>query len=213
MKKDRKTKVKNVIFFQHILNNKKEYIIISLVFVCSIFLGVFFINNINETQSNEITSYFSGSINELKQNHDLQIMIILKNNIIKNIALAIALWFLGTTIIGVPIVLGIIAYRGFCLGYTIAISILAFGNVKGISFILAALVLHNIFFIPAIIAIGVSGLKMYKSIVKDKRKQNIKLEILRHTFFSLIMLIILVIAAVIETFVTNNIILAVLKYL
>lgn len=213
MKKERKTKIKNTIFFQHILNNKKEYIIISLIFVCSIFLGVFFINNINETQKNEITTYFTSSINELKQTQNLQMMSVLKNNIIRNITLAISLWFLGTTIIGIPIVLAIIAYRGFCLGYTISISILTFGSVKGISFVFSALVLHNIIFIPAIIAIGVSGLKLYKSTVKDKRKQNIKLEILRHTFFSLTMLIILVIAGIIETFVTTNIILAILKYL
>ena len=35
--------------------------------------------------------------------------------------LAIILWFFGTTVIGLPIVFGIILYRGFCLGYTIAV--------------------------------------------------------------------------------------------
>ena len=57
---------------------------------------------------------------------------------------------------GIPIVFGIILYRGFCLGYTIASIIVAMGIGKGISFILITLLLQNIIFIPAIIAIGVS---------------------------------------------------------
>ena len=212
MKDNKKSIIKNVIV-EHVLNNKKEYIIISFMFVLGIFLGVFFINNIDESRCSEITQYFSSSIDTLKQSNDIQLMEVLKSSIVKNIVLAIILWFLGTTIIGIPIVLGIIAYRGFCLGYTISASILTLGSVKGISFMLAALVLHNILFIPAVVAIGVSGFKLYKSIVKDKRKQNIKMEILRHTFFSLIMTVLLVISSVVETFGTTNLILIILKYL
>ena len=33
---------------KHILNNKKEYIIVTLLFIIGIFLGVLFVNNINE---------------------------------------------------------------------------------------------------------------------------------------------------------------------
>ena len=109
-----------------------------------------------ESKIEEVTKYFSSSINELKQNGNIQSMTILKDSITKNVALAIILWFLGTTIIGIPIVIGIITYRGFCLGYTISTSILTLGNTKGTTFILSSLLLHNIFFIPAIIAIGVS---------------------------------------------------------
>lgn len=210
--KDKKGKVKNIIT-KHILNNKKEYLLISLMFVIGIFLGVFFINHTSETQNDEITNYFLTSIEKLKETQELQTMNLLQDNIVENIVLGIILWFLGTTIIGIPIVLGIILYRGFCLGYTISASIVAFGNIKGTIFMLSTLLLHNIIFIPGILAIGVSGLKLYKSIIKDKRKQNIKLEIIRHTFFSLIMTSFLVVSSVVEVFITTNIIMIILKYL
>ena len=207
MKKVRK------IIAEHISNNKKEYIIFSLMFIIGLFLGVFCVNNIEEGKMNEVTTYFSSSIENLKQTQNLEYMEILQKSITKNITQGTTLWFLGTTIIGIPIVMGIVAYKGFCIGYTIGATVLTLGKVKGISFILASLLLHNIIFIPSILAIGVSGFKLYKSIVKDKRKKNIKIEIIRHTVFSFIMLVALVVSSVLETFGTTNFILLIIKYL
>ncbi|MCF0125409.1 MAG: stage II sporulation protein M [Clostridia bacterium] len=109
-------------------------------------------------------------------------------------------------------VFGTVIYRGFCLGYTIASSVLIWGTTKGIFFTLSSTLLQNIFFIPATIALAVSGFKLYKSITKDNRKENIKLEILRHTIFSMIMLGILIIASFIEILASINILKIVVKY-
>ena len=210
MKSKQRGLLKNTLI-EHILNNKKEYFIFFLMLIIGIFLGVFFVNNLKEVQFNEVKEYFLTSIENLKQSPNLQNMEMLKTIVKRNISLSVILWFLGTTIIGIPIVLGIVVYRGFCLGYTISTSVVTLGSMKGIAFVLTSLVLHNIFFIPAIIAIGVSGFKLY--IMKDKRKQNIKMEIVRHTIFSLIMTVILMISAVIETFGTTSLILLIIKYL
>ena len=144
------------VIINHISNNKKEYIIILLMFIIGLFFGVFFVNNIEQNKITDITNYFSSNIENLKANQQIEKISLLKNSIFSNISFALILWFLGTTIIGIPIVMGCIAYKGFCLGYTISVAIMTFGKAKGIIFVLTSLVLHNIFFIPAIIAIGVS---------------------------------------------------------
>ena len=197
---------------ENVINNKKEYVIIFLIFVIGIFSGVFFVNHLQETPKTEITNYLNQFIEKFKGLENINSIELLKNSMIQNIGLAIVIWFFGTTVIGIPIVFAIIVYRGFCLGYTISLCITIMGLGKGISFVLVTLLLQNILLIPAILALAVSGIKLYKSIVKDKTKENVKIEILRHTVFSIIMLIILVIASIIEIFMSTNILKLVIKY-
>ena len=197
---------------EHVANNKKEYVIVSILFVIGIFLGVFFINNVGQEPKTLITEYLNQFIEKLKSTEDLNLIELLKTSIGQNIMLAIGLWFFGTTIIGIPAVFGIVAYRGFCLGYTIAACISIMGISKGIIFVLILLLLQNLLVIPAILALAVSGIKLYKSIMRDKTKENVKIEMLRHTVFSLIMLMLLIVSSVIEIFVSTNILKLCIKY-
>ena len=196
----------------HVLNNKKEYIVVSILFVIGIFLGVFFINNVGQEPRTQITEYVNQFVEQLKNTESLNTVELLKTSIGQNIILAISLWFFGTTIIGIPVVFGIVAYRGFCLGYTIAACISIMGIQKGILFVLILLLLQNLLIIPAILALAVSGIKLYQSITKDKRKENVKLEMVRHTVFSLIMLIVLILSSVIEIAVSTNVLKLCIKY-
>ena len=149
MKRNKRLKIWDTIV-NHVINNKKEYILVTLLFLVGIFLGVMFINNSEESQLTEITNYMQQFIEKLKNTQNLETSTLLKTTIMQNIVLAIILWFFGTTVIGIPIVFGIIMYKGFCLGYTIATVIATLGTGKGIIFILIALILQNIILIPAI---------------------------------------------------------------
>ena len=209
--KNKGIKIKETIV-NHIINNKKEYIIVSLIFIIGIFLGVLFINNIQEGGKEEITTYLNQFVEKMKNNQEINNIELLKTTIGQNIILTIIIWFFGTTVIGIPVVFGVVLYRGFCLGYTISVCITVMGLTKGISFVLISLLLQNILFIPAILALAVSGFKLYKSITKDKRRENIKFEIIRHTIFSIVMLLVMVISSLIEIFVSTNILKSVIKY-
>ena len=213
MKNIKKTlKLKDIIV-NHIASNSKEYIIVTLLFIMGIFLGVLFVNNIKNDEFDSVQNYITTFIQKFKENPNIDSGELLKTSIIKNLILALSLWFFGTTVIGIPIVFGILIYRGFCLGYTISTFISTIGIAKGLAFVFSNMLLQTVIFIPAILAISVSGFKLYKSIVKDKRKENVKIEIIRHTIFSALMTILLCLSSVVEVFVSNNLLKIIVKYL
>ncbi len=208
----KKSKITNLAI-SHIKDNLKSYIIVSLIFLIGIILGVLFVNNMNEKQINEVETYLTDFTNLLKNGNKIDSLQLLQKSIKNNFVFTFLMWFVGSTVIGIPIVLGIIAFRGFCLGYTISASTAVWGVGKGILFFITSMLLQNLIFIPCMLSLAVSGIKLYRSIMKDKRKENIKFEIFRHTVFSVIILLLLLLSAFIETYISTNLLAIYIPYL
>ena len=212
VRKRKNTNFKELVL-NHIYENLKSYLIVIILFIIGTVAGVIFINNINETQSTEIQSYIGNFINSLKQDYHIDKMELMKNSLGDNFILILSMWFIGSTVIGIPIVLGIVLFRGFCIGYTAASIIGTLGAQKGIMFLFSTIFLQNIIFIPVILCMAVSCIKLYKSIMKDKRRENIKIEIIRHMLISIILLILLVLASLIEVYISTNLLMVCINFL
>ena len=198
------TKIVNAIKV-HIYNNIKQYLIISLLFLIGVVAAVIFINNSEKTQINsELEDNIITFIESLKTEYEIDKGELLRTSIINNIMIAFIFWILGCSIIGIPIIYAIIIYKGFSLAYTISTVILALGTIKGMFFCIISLLLQNIIIIPSLFAMAVSSVNLYKVIVKDKRRENIKVEIARHTIFSVIILILLIASSFVETYLSNT---------
>ena len=206
-------KRKNEIFTtikEDIVNHAKAYFIVVIIFTVGLFLGVLFVNK-TENKS-EIEKYINSYIDETKQIQKANYFDELQKDIRSKITLTFFLWFAGTTIIGIPIVLGIILFRGFCLGYTIASCIFALGKVKGLIFVIITVFLQNAIFIPALMILGVSSIKLYTSIIKDRRKENIKVSILKHSIVSIMVMIVLIVSAIVKIEISYRMIVNLIKY-
>ena len=213
MKKQEKRQIRTLnIVKEHIYNNLKQYLIVSVLFLIGIIIAVIFTNNDNNTENSQIGNNITTFIECLKTDYQVDKAKLLKELIINNIFTAFILWFMGCVVIGIPVVYGLIVYKGFSLGYTISTIILALGTWKGIMFSLITLLLQNLIIIPCIFAISVSGTKLYKVILKDKRRENIKIEIIRHTIFSLIILCFLILSSFIEVYVSDTLLGVCIKY-
>jgi len=197
---------------EHLENNKREYFIISIIFLIGIVIGVIFINNTSGTEKNQISEYINNFINSLKTDYTIDSNELLKKSIINNIILVILIWFMGMAVIGIPIVYAIIFSKAFSLGYTISSSVAVLGLGKGILFNIITLLFQNIIFVPCLISLGVSGMKLYKSIVKDRRRENIKIEIFRHTIFSLFIGTVLICSSFIEVYISSNLLQGMVNY-
>ena len=206
-------KKKNEIFIaikEEIANNAKSYFIVLIIFAVGVFLGVMFINQMQDKA--DIEKYINTYVDETKGLENGDYLGELQRDILSNIGLVLALWFAGTTIIGIPIVLGIILVRGFCLGYTIASCVFVLGRMKGIIFILLTIFLQNIIFIPALMILGVSSIKLYKSIIKDRRKENIKVSKIKHSIVSIGIMLALILSSIIKIEISYRLIVNLIKY-
>lgn len=198
---------------EHITRNVKTYFILIIIFLLGLIIGLIVVNNSSQEQETEITSYINNFVTELKDGSKLDYFKLLKSSFSNNLFLVIILWFMSSTVIGIPIVYGMIGYKGFCMGYTISSVVLSLGTGKGIAFVLSSMLIHNIILIPCMLAVATSGINLYKSIIKDRRKENIKIEIIRHTVFCLIMLAIMAVGSLVETYISSNLLISIVNYL
>lgn len=198
---------------EHITRNIRTYFILIIIFLLGLIVGLIVVNNSSEEQETEITNYINTFITELKNGSKLDYFKLLKSSFGNNLFLVIILWFMSLVVIGIPAVYGMVGYKGFCMGYTISSVVMTLGTGKGIAFVLSSMLIHNIILIPCMLAVAVSGINLYKSIMKDRRKENIKLEIIRHTVFCLIMLVIMAVGSLIETYISSNLLVSVVNYL
>ena len=59
------------VLLEYIIRNKKNFIIIITVFFIGIIGGIIFINNSNETQKIEISSYIGELVNNIKNSQNI----------------------------------------------------------------------------------------------------------------------------------------------
>ena len=201
-----------IILKNYVKNNYKEYILTSLLFIIGLFIGVMIINNCTETQSSEITVYLNEFITKFKNTQSINTSELALSSIKNNTILSLIIWLAGTTVIGMPIVLIVIMFRGIVLGYTISAITLTLGTTKGIFFCLVSIFIQNLLFIPAVLTIGVSSIKLYKSIMKDRKIENVKMEIIRHTIIAIIMSLILCVSSLLENTISITLLKKIIKY-
>ena len=204
MQRDKKNSKIKAIVLEHINSNFKEYIIAFAIFIIGIILGMTLLNNLSDLQKAEMSQYISGTIDSLKGNTEIDTIALLKNSIINNVWICLLMWFVGSTIIGLPIVYGIVGFKGFSLGYTISAVIAVLGTGNGMLFTITTMLLQNIIFIPCILALAVSATRLCKSILKDRRKETIKYGLIKHTMFSIVICMMLILSSFIEVYISTT---------
>lgn len=210
-RKNKESKIKNIIL-ENIMENARSYLILLIIFFIGIILGVIFVNNASETQTSQISSYINNFVDTVKENYQISRSKLLMKSILNNLYITIILWFLGSTVIGFPLIYLVIGYKGYSIGYTISSIIATLGTGKGLIFIVSTMLFQSIIYIPAILALSVSGIKLYKLIMADRRRENIKIQILKHTIFSIFIFIILIISSLVETYISGGLTTMLIKY-
>lgn len=182
---------------EYIKRYKVTYISILIFFLLGIIIGNIIMIKIPAEQKEEVIEYIIESINKSKDK-GIDKITVFKKSIIENVKFVGILYLLGCTIIASLAVYIAIIYKGFILGYTGAAILISYGVKEGFKYLLPTLILHNIVYLPIVFLLAISGIRMYKEIMK--KTIDFKIELLRHTIIMLICLGFCIIASGIEAY-------------
>lgn len=122
---------------------------------------------------------------------------IFKESLSRNIKILAIFWIVGISVVGAPLLVLLCFYKGFTTAFVISSFLLKFGFIQGNIYIFEKLFLYYIFLIFAIIILTVSSVKVTINVLKHKK--DIRLELVRHSIFTILGLIFMIVSSLIET--------------
>lgn len=150
---------------KQIHENRGLYIACVFCLCVGIVLGSYCVTHIGQYQKSSLTDYFNNFIKSYHSDYSDGKFIFFEA--FKNyLPFIMAIWFLGLTVIGIPIILGIDFVKGFTIGFTGSFLYNASGN-KGILMILLCIIPQNIIYIICIIAASAIAVQFSIMLIKD----------------------------------------------
>ena len=106
-------------------------------------------------------------------------------------------WIVGISVVGAPLLVLLCFYKGFATAFVISSFLLKFGFVKGNIYIFEKLFLYYLFLIFTVVLLTASSVKVMINVLKYKK--DIRLELVRHSIFTIFGLVFITISSLIET--------------
>ncbi len=184
------------------LLNVDKKILIFLIIICiiGIITGSIFMTILNSNDKDSILlslEEFITGYSSLNPEKDLI------NNFIINIMYVLAIWILGISIIGLPIVIFILFFKAFLLSFTISSFIMKY-KLKGILLGIIYNIPHQVINLVVYMYLGVYSIKLSSFIIEalvHKKSINFKNVTNRYLLVLIVSIIILIITTLYETYI------------
>ena len=184
------------------LLNVDKKILIFLIIICiiGIITGSIFMTILNSNDKDSILlslEEFITGYSSLNPEKDLI------NNFIINIMYVLAIWILGISIIGLPIVIFILFFKAFLLSFTISSFIMKY-KLKGMLLGIIYNIPHQVINLVVYMYLGVYSIKLSSFIIEalvHKKSINFKNVTNRYLLVLIVSIIILIITTLYETYI------------
>ncbi len=176
-----------------------------LVFMVGTAVGALAVRMLPDEQKIELINYlhifFTGLAQGTKSPIDGGSVISVA--VLNNVKTILLIWVLGFTIVGIPFVLFILFTRGFIIGFTVGFLVNEY-VMRGLLFALASVLPHNFFAVPAVLVMGAAATRFSLMLVRRRtyNKINLWYEAMRYSILCLLMLLIMLLAALIEVYIS-----------
>lgn len=192
----------------HIQENFWLYVISLLCVFTGIVLGIYSVKYMANYDRSDLANYlgnFSQNLTQGNFKYNSILIDIIKNNI----PLLIAIWFLGLTMVGIPIILLIDIVKGFTVGFTLTFMLNSFGA-KGIGVAILGVIPQNLIYIPCIIVSSVLSMEFSINLLKDKMNKmnnnSIWMKLASYSFLFATITIVMFLGFALETYLSPSLV-------
>ncbi|MBW9147521.1 stage II sporulation protein M [Clostridium sp. CM028] len=191
---------------KHIQENFWLYIISILCVFTGIILGIYSVKYMGDFERNDLVNYLMNFIDP-SNTSGISYKLIFLQSIKNNLPVIIFLWFLGLTIIGIPIIIIIDLLKGFTVGFTFSFMISGLGK-NGIGIAILGVIPQNLIYIPCIIFASVVSMEFSIMLLKSKfNKQwtsSLSSRIIYYSAIFIVIIIFLFIGIIIESYIAPH---------
>ena len=118
----------------------------------------------------------------------------------------IILWFLGMTVIGMPLIFGLIGFKAFTIGFTVGFMLDVFTDARGILIIMSSVIPQTLIVLPCIVILCVSGVRLSLFLLKGGNQKRfkgneVKVKLISHTLMAILIIGVIAFGALLESFV------------
>lgn len=178
------------------------YLLILLLFALGLALGVYGAQRLHGDQVQELGLFLDQFMIQAGT-MEIDAIKALQDFFYRHVVVIVAVYLLGITVIGIPVILGIIVTRGFVLGYTVSF-LAGTKGAQGIALICAAVLPQNLILIPALLLAGVAALSF--AVLLIRRFNNSALTIwpsfVGYSGLAIVVLLCVAAAGLIEVYLT-----------
>lgn len=151
-------------------NNQRLILFLIGISIIGLLFGSIFITIISKQDQSLIQNYIKTFINTI-QNGQLNYITAIQNTLVGNFSFVIAIWLLGISIIGIPIIIFLYFTKSFMIGFSVASFILNY-KWKGILYSLIYIFPHHLINLIFFTLLMIYSLKfsfyLLDSIIKKK---------------------------------------------
>lgn len=197
---------KNVLIAKkHFERQKRTYKIIGILMIITIILGALFYFIISDQDQTLVTNTIKNFFFEIKKGDNLNYGASLINSLITNSFYVLLIWLLGISIIGLPIIILMIGYKCFIMGFSIS-SIISIYGFKGIIGAIAYTTPHQLLYLFTLMLLGFYAINFSIRLFNYlflKKYINFKDIMKRYTKILLICIISSILLSLFETFIST----------
>lgn len=177
------------------------YLVVLAVLSCGLLVGAMSASKMEKSKSDELGAYVKDFVQKV-EGISFEKDRMARNAMVNNTLMVAAIYVLGLTVIGMPVTLAIIFVRGFVIGF--AVGFLTSQSLSGMLLTMAAILPHNLLYLPAI-CIGAASSLMFSAVLL-KRNFNTAVRIwpglLKYTAAMSAVLLITLAAGLVEGYLT-----------